>query len=665
MPENRRVLVVDDDEGTVLLLSKVLRAGQWEVDACHSGREASAKIRPGQYQLVVSDLYMPDGNGVELYESAVQADPDLRKKFIFVSGYADSSAVNSFLLETGCPGIRKPIRIDEFREIVAHVGEDKPLHAKTLPSRWFTPDSQYLYSGEVTGRHTLFSLLNQIYAARLIGELQLLMGRVEKRLYFNLGTLVFASSNLPADGLGEVMLREGALTQSQFEEATRRMEEGQRFGFALVDLGVCDLTTIAEWVRKQVTRIATSVFDCTAGRYYFHDSFAEHIVPEVGIAVPLGRLMLPALRSATDLPLSDLANDEGLQVDLTPDPLLRFQDVELNASERAVLAAAIRPMKASELLRTCGIPTADAARALYGLLALGMLMAIPSEEAPAPEKPKPAPPAARKERNEELEGTRIAFAREVATATRPPEPEHSDFEAEMQKLLEVCDTGTYYQLLGASANTPGQQIRANYYKLARKFHPDRHMGRADWIDPLQKLMHSLNTAYRTLTDEKAKKEYDDRLAKAGTFTLGVSKSEQQQSADECLEEAKRCLRARNYAGSIPWLRKCVEIAPNESKYRAILARSLAAVPQYRREAVEHFEAAIRLDPWNTSAYLQFAELYEEMELPWRARPLYEKILDIDPEHSKARERLRQINAKEGKKDEKSPTFIGRILGRKG
>jgi len=663
MTARKRVLVVDDDDGTVVLLRKVLAADSWEVDTAHSGREASGMVQPGQYSLVVSDLYMPDGNGVELYESAVQTDPNLRNRFIFISGYADSSAVKSFLLEAACPGIRKPIRIDEFRELVGFLSEGRPLHAKALPSRWFTPDSQYLYSGEITGRHTLFSLLNRIYAARLIGELQLMMGRTEKKLYFNQGTLVFAASNVPADGLGEVMLREGVLTQSEFDEATRRMKEGQRFGFALVDLGVCDLATLADWVRKQVTRIATSVFDSPTGRYYFFDSFAENIVPEVGIALPMGRLMLPALREADDLPLTDLAHDEGLSVDLSPDPLIRFQDVDLNDSERALLAAAVRPMSAPELFRASGLLMQDAARALYALMALGMLVAVPAEET---KREAAAPAAAAGAASESLSSTRIAFAQAVA-AGPPAEARGADeaqFESEMQQLLHVCDTGTYYQLLDSNANSSTQQVRNNYYKLIRKFHPDRHMGRSEWIDPLQKLMHSLTAAYRTLTDENARKEYDDKLAKAGTFTLGVSKSERQQTAEECLEEAKTCLRARNYAGSIPWLRKCVDLAPNDSKYRAILARSLAAVPQYRREAIEHFEAAIKLDPWNTSAYFQFGELYEEMKLPWRARPLYQKILDIDPDHSKAREKLRQLDIQEGKKDVKGSTFIGRLLGHK-
>ena len=152
-----------------------------------------------------------------------------------------SSAVKRFLLETQCPGIRKPIRLDEFRAVVAHVGEAKPLVASVLPARWFTPDSIYLYSGEITGRHILFCLLNRVYAARLTGVLVVQPGRVEKKLYFNLGNLIFAASNLPGDGLGEMMLREGALTQYQFDVATERMQRGQRFGDALVDLGAAGI----------------------------------------------------------------------------------------------------------------------------------------------------------------------------------------------------------------------------------------------------------------------------------------------------------------------------------------------------------------------------------------------------------------------------------------
>ena len=649
MENEKHVLVVDDDEATVALLGKILVADQWQVETATSGRQALAKICPGHYDLVISDLNMPDVNGVELYQAAVQADPRLRRRFVFVSGYADSSAVKAFLLESSCPGIRKPIRLDEFRQVVAHIAEAKPISASGLPAPWFTPDSQYLYSGEITRRHTLLSLLNRIYAARLTGVLHLMLGRVEKKLYFNLGNLIFAASNLPDEGLGDLMLRAGALTQSQFEKATARMQQGLRFGVALAELGICDGPQVAEWVQRQVTQIATSIFEYSAGRYYFFDSFEESTTPEIGVALPMGRLILAAARRASNLPLEDLARDENLHVDLSPDPLMCFQDVELDDDERRLLATVVRPMQAADLIKASGIPAPQAVRALYALLALGMVIAVPSEakQVPSDSAPGAAP-----------EPASVAAVPAAAAA-----PDLEGFEREMKRVLDLAETATYYQLLEVTPNSPHSEIKHKFYKMARKFHPDRHMGRSEWIGSLQKLMDTLTLAYKTLADEHLRASYDQRLAESGAFALGRGKTEKQETAEECLERAMERLRAKNYAGAILWLRKCIEIAPDAAKYRAMLARSLAAVPQYRSEAIEHFEKAIQLDPWNTSTYLQLGELFEQMELPWRARPLYQKILDIDPEHSKARERLRQLPAKEGKKDQKDSTFIGRLFRR--
>ena len=71
----------------------------------------------------------------------------------------------------------------------------------------------------------------------------------------------------------------------------------------------------------------------------------------------------------------------------------------------------------------------------------------------------------------------------------------------------------------------------------------------------------------------------------------------------------------------------------------MLARSLAAFPQYRQDAVRHFSFAIELDQWNTSTYFQFGELYEAMGLPWRAVPLYRRVLETFPRLGELRANL--------------------------
>jgi len=555
-----------------------------------------------------------------------------------------------------------------LHRFIKQLADESSLETIPAPSSWFERGALPLDSGEIKTHHELFALLNKIYSARLTGQLQLVLGRVERHLFFDGGQLVFATSSDRQDSLGEMMLREGALTQGQFEEAAELVKTGQRFGSAVAEMGIFTVEQVIIWVQRQLTQITSSVLDYPSGRFYFFGSLEKNVVPEIGIPVPLGKLLLEAVRRAKDLPLEHLAADAGLRIDLSPDPLLRYQAVQLDDIELRLLASLSRPVSAKDFLAASTIPKDSAARALYALLVLGAVISVPAAEQPAPEKmEQPAGQAAHPAATPAPERPAP-----VAAAPEPPPPTPAEdsrdatkFEEEIRALLDLAGKATYYELLGVTAISPPELVKENFHRMARKFHPDRHMGHSEWLGMLQDLMGRLTIAYKTIVDTEKRAAYDKQIAAAGAFTLGQEKTETEATVDECLTRAKQALRARNFAGSILWLRKCVEIAPNVAKHHAMLARSLAAIPQYRQDAVRHFSLALELDEWNTSTYFQFGELYEAMRLPWRAVPLYRRILEIDPQHAKAIERLAALEASsESAKSKSEKSFISRLFHRK-
>ena len=551
-------------------------------------------------------------------------------------------------------------RIHRF---IKQLAEEHSLETVPQPSSWFERGALPLDSGEFKTHHELFALLNKIYSARLTGQLQLVLGRVERHLFFDGGQLVFATSSDRQDSLGEMMLREGALTQSQFEEAAELVKTGQRFGSAIAEMGVFTVEQVVLWVQRQLTQITSSVLDYPSGRFYFFSSLEKNVVPEIGIPVPLGKLLLEAVRRAKDLPLEHLAADAALRIDLSPDPLLRYQAVDLDDTERRLLLSISRPVSAKDFLASRTVPQDSAARALYALLVLGAVISVPVAEQPAPEKIEQ--PAAAKAG--QSAPSPAAASTPEPQSPLPPEDSHdaTKFEQEIRALLDLAAKATYYELLGVTATSPAELVKQNFHRMARKFHPDRHMGHSEWLDLLQDLMGRLTIAYKTIVDEEKRAAYDKQIATAGAFTLGQEKTETEETVDDCLTRAKQALRARNFAGSILWLRKCVEIAPDVAKHHAMLARSLAAIPQYRQDAVRHFSLAIELDQWNTSTYFQFGELYEVMRLPWRSVPLYRRILEIDPEHAKAIERLAALETDaESAKSRVEKSFVSRLFHRK-
>jgi CheY-like chemotaxis protein len=87
-PEGRmQVLVVDDEPGVRLLVCRMLAQGGYGTCEAADGAEALASLRAGlAVDLVLSDVAMPQLNGVQLLEALSVSHPDL--PVLLISGYA-------------------------------------------------------------------------------------------------------------------------------------------------------------------------------------------------------------------------------------------------------------------------------------------------------------------------------------------------------------------------------------------------------------------------------------------------------------------------------------------------------------------------------------------------------------------------------------------------
>jgi tetratricopeptide (TPR) repeat protein len=235
------------------------------------------------------------------------------------------------------------------------------------------------------------------------------------------------------------------------------------------------------------------------------------------------------------------------------------------------------------------------------------------------------------------------LARAAAREAQPILGEKIIFEEELKHYVAISEKGTYNGLLGIAGDCDKAGSKRSFYVLARKFHPDRHMNSPQCAGPLQQLMGAITEAYRVLSNEESRANYDRKLAHSQMHT------EAEENTEQCFRLATNCRRDGNVTGAIFWFRKCVNLAPEVARYHASLAASLATLSHFRRDAVEHFQRAIELDQWGPFAYLQLGELFEAMQLPWRAGPLYSKVLEMDPGHSVARQRLAVIDGKANKK----------------
>jgi len=224
-----------------------------------------------------------------------------------------------------------------------------------------------------------------------------------------------------------------------------------------------------------------------------------------------------------------------------------------------------------------------------------------------------------------------------------------DLAAHAARLLEFAHKRDFYGLLGVMPGTVPGQIRSKFYALARKFHPDMHRKNERLLPLVSEVMENLTEAYRTLSHAPSRARYDKEWAERGAWTLRGTKSESQRRLEEFLARAQDLLKVKNYPASILWLRKCVELDPANASCRVLLAGSLAAVPQYRAEAVQCFEKALELDPFNVAAHLDLAHLCRSLGLLSRSRSLCEKALELDPFSARAHSILAHLSATDAAK----------------
>jgi signal transduction histidine kinase/BarA-like signal transduction histidine kinase len=104
----RRVLVVDEEPAIVELVTSVLDGQGWRVDVASGGRAALECLRQTHYDLVLSDVRMPEGDGADFYRAAVAQQEELARRFLFMTGDTSSAAAWRVLQSTRVPVLSKP-----------------------------------------------------------------------------------------------------------------------------------------------------------------------------------------------------------------------------------------------------------------------------------------------------------------------------------------------------------------------------------------------------------------------------------------------------------------------------------------------------------------------------------------------------------------------------
>ncbi|MFQ5738685.1 MAG: sigma-54-dependent transcriptional regulator [Acidobacteriota bacterium] len=139
------ILVVDDERSMLEFLEYMFRKEGYRVTSTQEGRTALQLITDETgFDLVVSDLRIPDLNGLELLRACRETDPEL--PFIFITAYASSNTAIEAVRLGAYDYVTKPFRVEELKNLVRNA-----LQTRTLKRKVKVLESERVHGNELVG----------------------------------------------------------------------------------------------------------------------------------------------------------------------------------------------------------------------------------------------------------------------------------------------------------------------------------------------------------------------------------------------------------------------------------------------------------------------------------------------------------------------------------
>jgi signal transduction histidine kinase/CheY-like chemotaxis protein len=163
-----KILVVDDEEIMLKLACDALRTQGHQVSGASGAHEALDKLKQQKFDFILTDIKMPEMDGMELIQAAHQINPSMGA--IFMTGYASLDTAKRAIQEGAYDYILKPFDLQEIRSAVARAVQKR---------------TQSLEDARSQGLSQLFDLNRVLYTAgdsRSLLKLSLEFALIQSRL---------------------------------------------------------------------------------------------------------------------------------------------------------------------------------------------------------------------------------------------------------------------------------------------------------------------------------------------------------------------------------------------------------------------------------------------------------------------------------------------------
>src|ERR1700712_4036305 len=113
-----KILLAEDDNDMRRFLVKALENAGFQVSSHDNGLSAYQRLREEPFEMLLTDIVMPEMDGIELARRASELDPDI--KIMFITGFAAVALNSDSEAPKNAKVLSKPVHL---RELVSEVNK--------------------------------------------------------------------------------------------------------------------------------------------------------------------------------------------------------------------------------------------------------------------------------------------------------------------------------------------------------------------------------------------------------------------------------------------------------------------------------------------------------------------------------------------------------------
>jgi DNA-binding NtrC family response regulator len=120
-----KILVVDDERAVRDVLQERINNFGYDCKTANNGLEASQKIQGNQFDVIITDIKMPEMEGIELLRKIIKEHPGI--DFLVMTGYGAEYTFTQVIEEGATDFIIKPFKSDELKAKLHRIMRERRL----------------------------------------------------------------------------------------------------------------------------------------------------------------------------------------------------------------------------------------------------------------------------------------------------------------------------------------------------------------------------------------------------------------------------------------------------------------------------------------------------------------------------------------------------------